>query len=94
MGHHPDRHAQFDNMARRRREYEAAGEAVMSIATQKKAGLGHVHRAGTTLTAETVETCAHDFGSAGQGTLIPHGLYALMNPHAHIHRHARHATSA
>jgi hypothetical protein len=94
MGHHPDRHAPFDNMARLRREYEAAGEAVRSIATQKKAWRGHVHRAGTTLTAETVETCEHDFGSAGQGTLIPHGLYDLMNPPAHIHRNARHAASA
>jgi hypothetical protein len=94
MGHPPDRHAPFDNMARLRREYEAAGEAVMSIATQKKAWRGHVHRAGTPLTAETVETCKHDFGSAGQGALIPHGLYDLMNPHAHIHRNARHAASA
>ena len=36
MGHHPDRHAQFDNIARLRREYEAAGDAVISIDTKKK----------------------------------------------------------
>lgn len=36
MGHHPDRNAQFENIARLRREYEAAGDAVISIDTKKK----------------------------------------------------------
>jgi Rhodopirellula transposase DDE domain len=36
MGHHPDRHAQCDNIARLRRAYEAAGDAVISIDTKKK----------------------------------------------------------
>jgi len=37
MGHHPDRNAQCENIARLRREYEAAGDAVISIDTKKKA---------------------------------------------------------
>jgi len=94
MGHHPDRNAQFDNIARLRREYEAAGEAVISIDTKKKELLGNFYRSGTTFTAETVETFDHDFGSAGQGKLIPHGIYDLMNHHAHIHLNASHDTSA
>ena len=94
MGHHPDRNAPFANIARLRREYEAAGDAVMSIDTKKKAWLGNFHRAGTTFTAETVETFDHDFSSAGQGKLMPHGLYDLMNHHAHIHLNASHDTSA
>jgi Rhodopirellula transposase DDE domain len=36
MGHHPDRNAQCENIARLRREYEAAGDAVISIDTKKK----------------------------------------------------------
>ncbi len=36
MGHHPDRNAQFENIARLRREYEAAGDAVIAIDTKKK----------------------------------------------------------
>ena len=36
MGHHPDRNAQCENIARLRREYEAAGDAVVSIDTNKK----------------------------------------------------------
>lgn len=74
MGHHPDRNAQCENIARLRHAYEASGDAVMSIDTKKKALLGNVHRAGTTCTAETVETFDHDFGSASQGKLMPHGI--------------------
>jgi len=36
MGHHPDRNAQCENIARLRREYEAAGDAVISLDTKKK----------------------------------------------------------
>ena len=93
MGHHPDRNAQFENIARLRREYEAAGDPVISIDTKKKELLGNFHRAGTTFTAETVETFDHDFGSAGQGKLIPHGIYDLVNQHAHIHLNTSHDTS-
>ena len=94
MGHHPDRNAQCENIAHLRREYEAAGDAVISIDTKQKELLGNLHRAGTTFTAETVETFDHDFGSAGQGKLMPHGLYDLRNQHAHLHRNTSHDTSA
>jgi hypothetical protein len=93
MGHHPDRNAQFENIARLRREYEAAGDAVISIDTKKKEWLGNFHRAGTTFTTETVETFDHDCGSAGQGQLIPHGLYDIVHKHAHLHRNTSHDTS-
>jgi Rhodopirellula transposase DDE domain len=93
-GHHPDRNAQCANIARLRRAYEAAGDAVMSIDTKKKEVLGHVHRAGTTCTAETVATFDHDFGSAGAGKLMPHGLDDLRNPHAHLYLKTSHDTSA
>lgn len=94
MGHHPDRHAQCATITRLRREYEAAGDAVMSIETKKQELLGNFHRAGTTFTAETVETFDHDFGSASQGKLIPHGVYDVVTNHAHIHLNASHDTSA
>ena len=93
MGHHPDRNAQFEHMARLRREYEAAGDAVISIDTKKKEWLGNFHRAGTTFTTETVETFDHDFGSAGQGKLIPHGIYDLGHKQAHMHLNTSHDTS-
>jgi hypothetical protein len=56
MGHHPDRDAQFQNIARLRREYEAAGDPVISVDTKKKELLGNFRREGQTYTQETVET--------------------------------------
>jgi hypothetical protein len=66
----------------------------MSLDTKKKELLGNLHRAGTTCTAETVETFDHDFGSASQGKLIPHGIDALVPHQAHLHLNTSHDTSA
>jgi hypothetical protein len=94
MGHHPDRNAPFANITRLRREYEAAADAVIAIDTKKQELLESFHRAGTTFTAETVETCDHDFGSAGQRKLIPHGIYDMVQHHKPIHLNTSHDTSA
>ena len=90
-GGHPDRNAQFENIGRLRGEYQAAGEAVISVATKKKEWLGNFHRPGSTYTKQTVETFDHAFPVArsavagkGRGKLIPHGIYDLANNHAHI----------
>ena len=92
MGHHPDRNAQFENITRLRQEYQGAGDPVISIDTKKKELLGNFHRPGQTFTEQTVETFDHDFGSAGQGKLIPHGIYDLANQHAHINLNTSHDT--
>lgn len=92
MGHHPDRNAQFENIARLRQEYQAAGDPVISIDTKKKELLGHFHRAGPTYTQQTVETFDHDFASAGQGKLIPHGVYDPSRDQASIHLNTSHDT--
>jgi hypothetical protein len=93
MGQHPDRNAQFENIGRLRREYQAAGDPIISIDTKKEELLGNFHRAGTTYTEQTAETFDHDFGSAGQGKLIPHGIYDLASEHAHTHLNTSHDTS-
>ena len=93
MGHHPDRNAQFTNMARLRREYETAGDAVISLDTKKKELLGNFHRTGMTYTDETLAIFSHALRSASQGTLIPHGVYDLVHHHAHIHLNVSHDTS-
>lgn len=36
MGHHPDRNAQFENIARLRKEHQNAGQPIISIDTKKK----------------------------------------------------------
>jgi len=93
MGQHPDRNAQFENIGRLRQEYQQAGDPVISIDTKKKELLGNFQRPGTTYTEQPVETFDHDFGSAGQGKLIPHGIYDMAQGHAHIHLNTSHDTS-
>jgi len=92
MGHHPDRNAQFENIARLRQEYQAAGDPVISIDTKKKELLGNFHRSGQTYTEQTVETFDHDFPRPGQGKLIPHGIYDLARQQGHVNLNISHDT--
>jgi len=92
MGHHPDRNAQFENIARLRQEYMATGDPIVSIDTKKKELLGNYHRSGATFTQRTVETNDHDFGSAGDGKVIPHGVFDVVRGHAHISLNTSHDT--
>jgi hypothetical protein len=92
MGHHPDRNAQFENIARLRQEYGDAGDPVISSDTKKKELLGNFHRPGQTFTEQTVETFDHDFGSAGQGKFIPHGIFDVASGRAHIKLNTSHDT--
>ena len=92
MGAHPDRNAQFENIADLRGEYQGAGDPVIRIDTKKKELLGNFHRAGRTFTQQTVETFDHDFPSAATGKLIPHGIFDLTNNHASIHLNTSHDT--
>lgn len=92
MGHHPDRNAQFEKITQLRQAYQDAGDPVISIDTKKKELLGNFHRPGPTFTQQTVETNDHDFGSAGQGKLIPHGIFDTVNGQAHINLNTSHDT--
>lgn len=93
MGAHPDRNAQFENIARLKSEYLAAKDPVISIDTKKKELIGDFAREGTTFTQATVETLDHDFPSAAQGKLIPHGIYDVARNEGSIHLNTSHDTS-
>ena len=93
MGEHPDRDAQFQNIARLKQEHLTAGEPVLSIDTKKKELLGNFHRDGKLYTQETIETFDHDFPSAASGTVIPHGLYDIGRNQGHINLGTSHDTS-
>ena len=41
MGHHPDRNAQFENIAELEQEYEASGNPIVSVDTKEKELLGN-----------------------------------------------------
>jgi len=93
MGHHPDRNAQFENITRLRQEHVATGDPIISIDTKNKEKLGNYYRPGHTFTAQTVETFDHDFDTAKQGKIIPHGIYDVTTGQAFIHLNTSHDTS-
>jgi len=93
LGSHPDRNAQFQNIATRKATYLAAGDPVISMDTKKKELIGNFAREGTTHTQVPVDTLDHDFLSAGDGKLIPHGRYDLARNEGYLHLNTRHDTS-
>ena len=90
---HPDRNAQFDNIARLKQEYLQAGEPVISMDTKKKELLGNFYRDGTLYTRQVIGVFDHDFPSAGDGVVFPHGLYDLGKNRGHINLGTSHETS-
>jgi hypothetical protein len=85
LGAHPDRNAQFENIARLKEQYLAAGDPVISIDTKKKELIGNFSRDGHTHTQALIETLDHDFPTAGEGKVIPHGIYDLARNEGYVH---------
>ena len=90
---HPDRNAQFENIARLKKEFLRQGWPVVSIDTKKKELLGNFYRDGVILTQGTIEVNDHDFGSMGSGTVIPHGIYDVGRNQGFIHLNTSRDTS-
>ena len=93
MGHHRDRDAQFEKIARLKRKYADAGLPVISIDTKKKELLGDFYRDGRVETQGTIEVNDHDFGSAGSGVVIPHGVYDVSRNRGFLQLNTSHDTS-
>jgi hypothetical protein len=85
LGNHPDRDAQFQNIAKLKAAYQNAGDPVISMDTKKKELIGNFAREGHTYTQAQVDTLDHDFPSAGEGKVIPHGLYDLARNEGYVH---------
>ena len=75
----PERNDQFENIARLRARYAAAGNPVISLDTKKKEKLGNFYREGKLYTLEELTTWDHDFNSFAEGVVIPHGIYDLRH---------------
>ena len=93
MGSHPDRNAQFENIARLKKEYLDAGLPVISIDSKKKELLGNFYRDGVIETQATIAVNDHDFSSQGEGTLIPHGIYDVGKNLGYLHLNTSHDTT-
>lgn len=90
---HPDRNAQFENIARLKREYLDAGDPVISMDTKKKELLGNFYRDGKLYTQAPIDVLDHDFPSAKEGVVFPHGLYDVGKNRGHINLGTSHETS-
>ena len=93
LGNHPDRDAQFHNIAKLKAAYQDAGDPVISMDTKKKELVGNFAREGQTYTQVPVDTLDHDFPSAGVGKVVPHGLYDLAQNEGFLHLNTSHDTS-
>ena len=90
---HPDRNAQFENIARLKHEYLQAGDPVISMDTKKKELLGNFYRDGKLYAREAIGVFDHDFPGAADGVVFPHGLYDVGKNRGHINLGTSHETS-
>ena len=93
MGAHPDRDAQFKNIAKLKQEFLDAGLPVLSIDTKKKELLGTFYRDGQLYSRDEVRVYDHDFPSFAEGKVVPYGIYDLAANTAHVTIGTSHDTS-
>ena len=85
MGQHVDRNAQFEGIAELKEQYLSGRHPVISIDTKKKEMLGDFYRDGVTDAVEPTIVNDHDFASASDGKVIPHGIYDVAKNEASVH---------
>lgn len=93
MARHPDRNAQFETIARLKREFLDSDDPIVSMDLKARELLGNFFRGGTLQTRETIRVFDHDFVEFGQGVVLPHGIYDLKLNHGYIHLGTSHETS-
>lgn len=79
-----NRDAQFENIARFKAEYTAAGNPIISFDAKKKEMIGNYYRPGHLYTLQELHTYDHDFNSFADGLVIPHGIYDLHQNRGYI----------
>jgi DDE family transposase len=92
-GEHPERNAQFEQIARLKQEYLESENPSVSIDTKKKELLGNFYRPGQLYTQQVLKTFDPDFPSAARGVVIPHGVYDLKRNQGYVSLGTSHDTS-
>jgi hypothetical protein len=93
LSRHPDRNAQFEAIARLKRQYLNSPDPILSIDLKARELLGNFFRSGTLLTRQTIRVFDHDFAEFAQGVVLPHGIYDLKLNRGYIHLGTSHETS-
>lgn len=94
MGQSNDREAQFQVIQRLTQEYLDSGDPILSMDTKKRELIGLFYRDGQLLTKAAFKVFDHDFPSAAEGVVIPHGLFDPRLNRGYIHLGTSHDTSA
>jgi hypothetical protein len=93
MGATPFRNEQFEKIARLKAQYLASDDPILSMDSKKKEHLGNFYRDGRRYATDVIETFDHDFPSAADGVVIPHGLFDLKRNVGHVTLGFNHDTS-
>jgi hypothetical protein len=93
LSRHPDRNAQFEAIARLKRQYLNSPDPILSIDLKARELLGNFFRSGTLLTRQAIRVFDHDFAEFAQGVVLPHGIYDLKLNRGYIHLGTSHETS-
>lgn len=91
---HPDRDAQFRYINRTVKEFQKAGQPVISVDTKKKEMVGNFKNAGREWRPKgtPIEVEDHDFLKEELGKAIPYGVYDLVNNNAWVNVGVDHDT--
>lgn len=78
------RNDQFEKIASYRRLFASQGLPILSIDTKKKELLGNFSREGTAYATGERPANDHDFPSAAEGKIVPHGIYDVSDNTGYI----------
>lgn len=90
----PGRNDQFERIAMLKERFLDTGMPVLSIDTKQKELLGNFHRPGQYYDKAHRKVNDHDFKSAAQGIVIPHGIYDVGDNFGYLTLGCSHDTSA
>jgi hypothetical protein len=93
---HPDRDAQFRYIAGQVREYQDAGDPVISVDAKKKELVGEFANAGRQWRprGQPARVRDHDFATEAEGKAIPYGIYDLAADAGWVNVGTDHDTAA
>jgi hypothetical protein len=74
---HPEREAQFQDIAAQTEALTAAGCPIISVDTKQKALMGDFKNAGQLWCQHPIEVNVHDFPGDALGRAVPYGIYDL-----------------
>ncbi len=83
-GESKDREQQFTIIEKKKKEFQASDNPIISFDTKKKEILGSLHRNGGVYCTQAPESFDHDYSHLSNGKAVPHGIYDIKKNKAFI----------